>query len=366
MAVYRWLAYDLRSNVALQELPLSVRQYGGALNEAGRFSGQIPLDPSQASYISSATIPERTIIFVERDGVIIPDSGYIIWRRVRTPGGAMQIDGLGIASLLRRNRIVADLTYTTTDQFTIAQGIVNHLQSQAGANFGITVGATTSGVTRTRKYNGYERKNVGDALDELAACFNGFDWAIDCAWGVSSPSKTLTLSYPRRGRIAGTTGVIFSTGKNIIDYTFTEDGSRSARAVDIFGSGDGKDMKVSTAVATALLDEGYPLTTETLAFKDITTASGGIDDRVVAAMNARAKTPGFLELTVTPDDIDAGLGTWIVGDDAYVEITDDNFPRKADGSPGYTAYFRIIGYTVNVPDSGPEVVNVTLGPIAIA
>ncbi len=365
MAVYRWLAYDLRTNVAIAELPLSVRQYGGMLNNPGSFEAQIPLDVSTAAYVNAATTPERTIVFVERDGVIIPDSGYVIWRRVRSAGNSVSISGVGLASLLRRNRVVSNLVYTSLDQLTIARNLITHLQSQAGGDFGIAVGSGTSGVTRDRTYNGYERKNIGDAIDELSACFDGFDWAIDCAWSGSSPAKNLTLSYPRRGRIAGTTGVIFAVGKNILDYTFIEDGTRSARSVDIFGSGDGKDMKVSTATATALLDEGFPLTSETLAYKDIT-VQGTIDSRVVAAMNARAKTPAFLELSVMPDDVDAGLGTWIVGDDAYVEITDDNFPRNADGSPGYTAYFRIIGYSVNVPDSGPETVSVTLGPIAIA
>lgn len=361
MPTYRWLAYDLRTNAALAELPLSVRQFGGALNAPGTFDGAIPMEPSIASFITAATVPERTVVFVERDGVLL--DGYIIWRRVRKPGQAMQLSGVGLASLLRRNRIMADLTYTATDQLTIARNIVTHLQSQAGANFGINVGSGTSGVTRDRKYYGYERKNVADALDELSACYDGFDWSVDVAWSSGSPAKNLTLSYPRRGRTAGTTGITFVSQKNILDYTFTEDGTRSARSVDIFGSGDGGDMKLSTATATALLDEGYPLTAETLAFKDIT-VQGTIDSRVVAAMNARAKTPAFLELSIVPDDVDGGLGTWIVGDDAYVELTDDNFPRRSDGTAGYTASFRIIGYSVSVPDAGPEQVTVTLGPIA--
>ena len=69
------------------------------------------------------------------------------------------------------------------------------------------------------------------------------------------------------------------------------------------------------------------------------------------------------ELTIDPNDGDAGLGTWICGDDALVRITDLNFPRQADGSPGIEFYARIMSYSDEIPDDGPEVVKVVLGPL---
>lgn len=361
MATWRFLAYDLRTNTPIADLPLSVRSFSGTLNGVGTFTAQLPVEQSTASLLMSATIPERTVVYIDRDGVIV--EGFIIWQRVRTPNQPMSLQGASIPSIWRRNRIVADLTYTAVDQHTIFRNLVTHLQSQAGANIGITVGSGLSGVTRDRTYAGYERKNIGDALAELADVDNGFDWAVDVVWSAGVPAKNLTLSYPRRGRIAGSTGIVFESGKNIIDYTFTEDGTRSARAVDVLGSGDGRDMKISTAVDTALLDAGYPLTAEVLSHKDVSVQST-VGAHATAAMRARSKTPTFLELTVTPDDIDAGLGTWITGDDALVRITDDNFPIQTDGSPGYQAYHRIISYTVDIPDEGPEVVKLVLGTIA--
>jgi tetratricopeptide (TPR) repeat protein len=64
-----------------------------------------------------------------------------------------------------------------------------------------------------------------------------------------------------------------------------------------------------------------------------------------------------------PNDGDAGLGTWICGDDALVRITDLNFPRQADGSPGKEFFARIMSYTDEIPDDGPEVVKVVMGPL---
>jgi hypothetical protein len=363
MSTYRWLAYDLRTNVALAELPLAVKSFSGQLNGAGAFSATMGVDVATSTALKTATTPERTIVFVERDGVIL--DGFIIWRRTFKPEQPVRIEGASIPSYLRRNRIVTSWAYVATDQFTMARGIVDHLQSQTGANIGIATGSGTCGVLRDRTYYGYERKNLGDALAELAAVDNGFDWAIDCSWNTSvppAPQKVLTLSYPRRGRIAGSTGVIFELGKNIVDYTFDEDGSRSARAVDAIGSGDGVDMKISTAVDTSLLDAGYPLTAETIAHKDVV-VQATLDAHATAAMRARSKTPTFLSLVIDPSDVDAGLGTWIVGDDALVRITDTNFPLQSDGQPGYQQYHRIIAYSVDIPDDGPETVTVVLGSI---
>lgn len=363
MAVYRFLAYDLRTNAALQELPLVDVEFGQELNGAGDLRATLPVDAATVAIMAAATIPERTVVYVERDGVLL--GGYIIWQRTRRPGESIQLSGKGIESLLRRNRLVTDLTYTATDQFTIARALVSAMQAQAGGDVGITVGTGTCGVTRDRTFWAYERKNIGDAIDQLAAVENGFDWAIDVSWDTSSPpvpAKNLTLSYPRRGRVAGSTGVVFEAGKNLLGYTYTEDGTRSARSVDALGAGDGADMRISTATRTDVLDAGFPLTAETLSFKDITVQST-LDAHATAAVAARAATPAFLELVVDPDDFDAGLGRWIVGDDALVQITDDVFPLQPDGTPGYRRYHRIVAWSASVPQAGKELVTVTLGQV---
>lgn len=360
MSIYRWLAHDLRTNAALAELPLSVKSFGGTLNGIGAFSASLPITRDTASVLASATIPERTIVYVERDGVLL--EGYIVWTRERNPGAPWQLAGSSVLSILRRNPIRADLTYAAQDQFTIARGLVNHYQGQSGGNVGITTDVSTCGVLRDRTYYGYERKNLWDALEELAQVDNGFDFGVDVAWSAGVPTKSLTLSYPRRGRIAGSTGIVFEAGKNLLGYTFTEDGSRSARTVDALGAGDGVDMLISSSTDTSLIDAGFPLTAETVSHKDVK-VKATLDGHAVAARRARAVTPTFLTLSVDPDDVDAGLGHWIVGDDALVQITDDNFPQQADGSPGYRQYHRIIAWNVQVPEVGKETVEITLGSI---
>lgn len=360
MGRYRFLAYDLRTNTPLAELPLSGVRYGWSLNRAAEFSASLALDQATAALYTAATIPERTAVFPERDGSLM--AGYIVWRRQRGAAGKVSLSGRSFESFAWRNPIRSDLHYSAVDQFAIARGIFDHLQTQPGGDIGVDTGSGTCGVTRDRIYNGWERKNVGDAIDQLAAVEGGFDWAIDVAWSAGLPAKTLTLSYPRRGRIANSTGIVFQSGKNLLDYSVDEQGDRSARSADVLGAGDATDMPIGSHTRTDLLDAGYPLTSEVASAKDVAQLDT-LNLKAVAITDARASTPTFWQITVDPDDPDAGLGVWIVGDDALLEVTDINFPRQPDGTPGYRGWHRIVAATVTIDDAGAETVTVTLGPI---
>lgn len=368
MAVWRYDAHDLRTDVKLAELPLVDVSYSETLNGAGEFSATLPMavrgansattDASVAALLTSSSIPERTALYLYRDGAI--RGGGIIWGRTRGKGRPASIRGAGFWSFFRTQHLRTTQTFPAADQLVIARSLINVAQALTGSNIGVTVGTETSGVLRDRIYNSYELKQIGEAVEQLAAVDGGFDLAIDLLPG---PIKQLTLSYPRRGRIAGTTGVVFVDGKNLIDYEVVEDGTQSARVVTAIGAGDGLDMKVSTQTRTDLIDVGYPATSITVPYKDVQ-IQATLDGHALAAVNARANTPTTWTVTVDPDDPDGGLGTWIVGDDALLEIPDDdNFPRGLDGSSGYRAFHRIISSRVAIPKAGKETVVVSLGPV---
>lgn len=302
----------------------------------------------------AATVPERTIIYVERDGVLL--DGYVVLQR-KLEGGdtpSVQLQGASSLAVLRRNRVVSTLEWAAADQFQIARDLVTHMQLQPGGDIGIDVGSGTSGVARDRTYPARERKNLGDALAELAAVIDGFDFAVDVAWVAGQPAKQLTLSYPRRGRVAGSSGLAVVAGKNLVSYSKLEDGTRSARSVDAFGAGDGEDMLISTATRTDLIDAGWPLTADTVAHKDVT-RQDTLDGHALAAVAARAATPEFWSVVVDPDDPECALGSWIIGDDVLLEVFDELHPD------GYRRHHRIVEAAVTVPDSGKETVTLTLG-----
>ena len=357
MATYRYLAHDLRTNAALADLPLSDVTYSESLNNPGDFSATLPLY-DDARNLLSATQPERTAVYIERDGAIV--GGAIIWGRSRSATGPVRLTGAGWWSYFRRQNLRVTLTYAATDQLTIARGLVNAALAQPGGDIGVTVGSEVSGVLRDRTYQAFELKQTAEAVEQLAACDNGFDFAVDTN---QDRTKTLRLGYPRRGRIAGTTGIVFEAGKNLVNYDVTEDGTRSARTFTAIGSGDGQDMLLSTNTRTDLIDAGFPITSDTGAFKDVI-VQATLDAHARAGANARAVTPTFWKVTVDPDDIDGGIGTFITGDDVLLTIgNDDNFPRQSDGTPGYSRFHRVIDWTLNIPATGKDTLTVTLGEV---
>lgn len=109
-------------------------------------------------------------------------------------GQVLTLNCVGLLGYTSRMGITADVTYSATDQFTIAAGLVNTWQAQTYAHYGIdtsTVG--TSGVVRDRTYLKADLKDVGSALVDLSAVIDGFDMYVDPI------TRKLTLVYPQRG-----------------------------------------------------------------------------------------------------------------------------------------------------------------------
>jgi hypothetical protein len=361
MPDYRFLAYDVLSGTAIGELPLDSVSFSAVLNGAGELSATVPLiGRENARTVLAATIPERTALYVERDGVLV--WGGIIWTRTFSKSArSVSIQAAEWWSYLRRLPIRADLNFVSVDQLQVARTIVQTVLGYTGANIGLTYGAEVSGRLRTRTYAGFERKQAAEAVEQLAEVIDGFDFAIEVAWGVSAPQRLLVLSFPRRGRSNPETVPVFELGKNLIDYEVLDDGTQSARLVDVIGAGDGPGTLIGSATDSASIAAGFPLTVDVLSEKDIS-VQATLDDRAAAAVAARSGTPQFWSIAADPNDPDGPFGSWITGDDCRIRVDDDErFPRLPDGSAGYDATHRILGWSMAVGDAG-ESLSVTVGP----
>ena len=356
--VYRYLAHDLRTGTLLEELPLRDVTFELRLNGAGAFTANLPVGfrtraghSLTAAYLG-ATVPLQTALYIERDGVLVW-GGWIIGRNRSKRSGAIELAGADFFSFLNRQNLETTLTYTAAadDQFDIVRGLVAWVQAQAGGNIGLQVSTGDSGVTRDRTYFGYEAKNIGEAISQLAAVENGFDFAIDCAYVAGVPVPTLRLSYPRRGRAAAVTGHVFDLGRNILDYDWPEDGDRAATRVIGLGAGDGLDMLSTSYSRADLIDLGYPRLTHVLAFKDISVAA-----TLVGHVRAYAQVFGLptIEPKITVQaGADPTVGDWIVGDEARIRIEDDDqFPAQDDGSPGLDVTRRIVAASIRPGEAG--------------
>lgn len=375
MADYRYIATDARSGVGLGDLPLSGVQWSEELGGGGDVSGSLDLATLTSTgqrltdQFLTASTPRRVRLWVERDGHLVW-SGFI-WRRTRPRGstGLIQIVATSTYSFFDRIRLTDAKAYTAVDQFDVVRDLIGWALARPGGDIGVALGTETSGVLITREPLawGYERKVIGELIDELASADNGFDLAIEPAYVADVPTDTLRLYSPRRGRRIEQAGIVFfaagARGGNLIDWEVQEDGTEAATTVWGVGAGEGESMLLTVATRTDLIDAGYPLAETAITYKSISDPATLLG-LTVAEVERLGDTPLQWSIDVDPDDLSTPFGAWQVGDDALIRIDDDwRFPAGINGEPGLEAAQRIMGQTVTVSDDGgPDGVTLRLGP----
>jgi hypothetical protein len=195
----------------------------------------------------------------------------------------------------------------------------------------------------------YERKNIGQAVEELAAREDGFDFAIDVAYNAAGTIvKTLVLSYPRRGR---STPLVWELGTNLEGLGQDVDAFGAANLVDALGNSEGDSMLIATASDPGQL-ASYPLLEEVVTFKDVSVADTlqGKADLALAKQAEPVMTiPTLLARQAGPD---TAIGTFTTGDTVLT--------RGDAGWLSIDELMRIVGYEASVDENGREVVSVAL------
>lgn len=375
---YTYLFCDLLTDTLLAELPLAGVSYSFELNGVGTLSGTIPysdetipLDPETAS------APGRTAVYVDRDGVLV--WGGIVWTRQGVAGGK-SIQAAEFLSYYQHRYVKETLSTDTsliidpayvdaggqrlfTDQKFIVWSLLKYARDQAGGNVGIDINALTApghGINRTATYFGYERPEIYKSIAELAAADDGFDFGIEVGWTSSANNQAPTRFrkarawYPRRGRPAAESGLVFSKGGghgSILSYDWPEDGTSLVTEMSGLGEGTGEAKIVKTAAAQDLLDSGWPL------LEGVATYEGVIDETQVQGLtNADLQTRSQSNVQPTFEvsaDTDPEFGSYSVGDEALFVI--DPEPQSPAGREGT---LRIVSIE-NTSASGPERVRLT-------
>lgn len=378
---YRFLAHHLVGTFGLIcELPLVDVTYGRVLNGAGEFSASLPLaaprervgdlfgdgftDTLGADLAArrqrlqvqdwlAGTAPNKTVIYVERDGVLM--GGWAVWTRAYdSDSRTLQIEGAELWSYFRRRRIRWTSRYTATDQLTIARQLIDRAQQATGGNIGVLVGAETSGRLRDRTYETFEDKPLGEAVEQLAEVIDGFDFEVTVTFEAGAYVRRLRLHYPRMGRPASQTGLVFEVGRNAT-IGWPEDGTRTANSIAGLGAGEGPTMLRSVRTDTAVLAEGYPLLEDSLSLKDVSVRSTLTGHTAQALADRRL--PATLPTVTALADDDPALGAYIPGDFARIRCQPGQDPRWPDG---LDTHARIAAWRARVPDEGPETVEITM------
>jgi hypothetical protein len=355
---YRYLFADLLTNEILAELPITGVSFTQQLNTAGTFSAHLQLSGLNAEglNVANGTIPGRTAIYVDRSGVLV--WGGVLWNRdYSSANQTLTFQAREFESYFERRKITTTQVFTNADQLTIANTLINNAQATVAGNIGVNTTIATSGVLVNRTYYGYELKNVYSALQDLSKQSDGFDFNIRVAYdGGGNPIKNLVLSYPKSGTTYSPTSLsaptfIFPSG-NVVEYIYPEDGSIAANTVYALGAGSNEGKLIATSQDTSKLSNGWPLLEQEANYSDITDATV-LANLAVGQITATSYPPTTLKV-VAPPSQNPVFGTYVIGDEVRVIITDNRFPTTLD------AIYRLVALSVTPGEDGPERITLTL------
>jgi hypothetical protein len=362
MTVYTYRMFDLLTGAPLGEWPMRVGSFSRSINEAGELDATLFLsDRTHVKGWNPETIERRTCLYVIRDTV--PVWGGIIWRAKPVDGATKaNIYAQTFESYLDHRLIRETVRFNGVDQLDIARALLTAAQTDPRGNIGLTASVNTSGVLRDQTYEGWDRRGVLAALQELAELGDGFEFTVDVGLDADGePTRTMVLGYPQLGQARG---LVLEYPGSIVDYDWPTDGMGAANVASALGSGDGASMLIRDAVSQRATDElaaGYPILETTFSHKDVTTLSrlqahadedldAAVGDVTIPALTVRDTFPVF--------------GTYALGDTTRVRITSPYHPAKTDGAPGVDRSARIVGWRVTPPDGDkPERVELTMGRV---
>jgi hypothetical protein len=359
---YRYLFVDLLSNTIIAELPLTGVSFTQQLNQPGTFQGRLLLSGVNANKynVDLSTIPAFCGIYVDRDGILV--WGGVIWgRSYNSISQTLTFNAQEWISYFDHRRVTQDVDFTSIDQLVIAKTLIEDAQNATYGDIGVgynTAGQTTSGVLVDRTYYSYELKNVFQAIQDLSRQGDGFDFSIDVEYDsiTDLPVKNFNTYYPRSGTVYSfgdpNVPVFTFPAGNMVEYEYPEDGSVVANTVYALGAGSNEGKLIAVGQDISKLTTGWALLETTSNYSDIT--DNTVLQQLANAQSLATSYPPVVLKVVVPAYVDPIFGSYALGDDARIIITDSRFPNTLD------EIYRIVGLTVQPGEDGPERVTLSL------
>lgn len=378
-------AYSLMTSPAtfLGDVPFS----GGVSwskrpNTAGTFSGSVNLSDKRISQrldILDATAEAKTALFVDIDGAL--EWGGIIWSRpYDSSNPVIPVAASEFGSYFAKRIQAQDYSTnpatnvdgTPTTYWTAATADPMNIAAQAVLDATLVPGSALAAGTAfplSINVNGGSPTPVAawqsesypfssfQKVDQIVSTLSqmgytaGYDYSFDVAYSsVGVPMVTLNFSYPRRGRVAGSTGLVIDQARGS-KYTYPTDAG--PQATSLFETASGASTIQTMLANPTPLAAGYPLMEDSVSWSNL--SSLGVLEQLTAGDSAMRSYPQALPTTTWDAFDDPSLGSYIIGDDVLWRIQPDyRFPN------GLEFYWRIIGIDVAVPDEGNPTVTATL------
>lgn len=346
----RFLLLNYLTRQVVAELPaVDSMSYTETLNKPGSWSVTIPLS---ANVGADDLYTSRAIFAFER-AEVLRWAGPLLTARVDVAAGTVALSGEGYMNYLRRRILWSTKTYTATDQLLIVKDLIDYAQNTFGTpgNLGITTTALSAITTknRDRTYYWYEKKKIGELIEQLSNVSDGFDFRITPRWS-SGPNSTMVLdfgvTYPAVGR---NTGYVFDLAAVEVP-TVDVDLTRLAFQAGAVGLGTGEDIPSTTLARTALIPSNA-LLEDVVSVGDVSSATSLVD-YARRRLDLGQAPLIYPKVVLGADDI----GTFIPGDRVRCLGT--------TGVLDIGGTYRIVEQTFKLPADGPETVSMTLAPLA--
>ncbi len=190
----------------------------------------------------------------------------------------------------------------------------------------------------------------------------GFDFAIDVAYNQSGvPTAALNFSFPRRGRIAAASGLIFDL-HNSTQFVITEDGTKAGNTIYETSTSSGS---VVVILSNPQAQQEYVLLEKIVSHPDINSTPNVqiVLDAAAASDLALDSYPASLPEITMPLQQYVKLNDFIVGDDILI-VYDGVTQAGTSNLPVFSGplyfYYRIIQADITISDQGLSLLKLTL------
>lgn len=282
----------------IEELPADIISYGYRLNRPGAIRFDLSLDHEFCN--SDVVAPGVHEAVVVRNRAVVWRGPVLTAQETDTDTERkVSFGGEGLFAYMRRWFLTSTISVTNTDLAAIARSLIDHHQDKAGGDFGLDTSGSEATRNGDRTYYGWERKNIYDAICQLAEVDNGFDFHID------PETRRFVAHYPMQG--GRKPDLVWADG--IRSFGRSIDATVQASQVLGVGEGEGEDMLLRNRQGGGAVAQ-YGLTQAVFTNKDVKEPQTLIDQvvREQARSSQPAQTVAVTIGTDTYNPFSFGLG----------------------------------------------------------
>lgn len=315
-------------------------KYGYRLNAPGPLEFRVQDTHDE---VDSTTIAVR-----EHEALIRRDSKDVKVGPILTlsegTDGMLTFGGVGALWYLKGMHVTSDLSYSSTDQFAILRGYIqHHLNKSGSAKFNLNLASTeTSGITRDRTLWSWEEHNVYDLMQDFTKLQDGFDVSFDAA------TRTIHMHYPRKGKRREN-----AKFEDVQIRDFSRELTGDEVVSEVLGTGQGdKENTLTDRLGDSAAKATYGLFQSRYVNKDVKVAST-LRSHLHQELKTFTRIPNIISFTAGTSE--PALGTYFAGDEVHI--------KYASRYQSIDEYQHLVGYDVVVERGREDRVVLYLNPL---